>query len=91
MTGEGINRWPVMAVDDTDVVHLIWEMPGSQGGLAYARSDDVGATFSDPVMILLNADIRGSATAPSVAHHQGALIVTWTDGDGGRVGLIDIG
>lgn len=89
--GQGINRWPVMTVDEKGVVHLIWEVLGADGGLAYSMSADVGASFSDPVMIVANADSPGSATSPSVAYHGGMLIVTWTDGEGGRVGMMDRG
>ena len=91
VSGTGINRWPVMAVDDEQVIHLVWEVPGASGGIAYAASDDVGATFSDPVMILANAAIEGSATSPSLVYDRGSLILTWTDRAGGRVGIIDLG
>jgi hypothetical protein len=74
-----------------DVVHLIWEVLGAGGGLAYSTSRDAGASFSAPVLIVSNADGGGPAASPSVAHHDGSLIVTWTDGEGGRVGVIDLG
>lgn len=91
VAGKGINRWPVMAVGEDGVVHLVWEVVGTAGGLAYATSDDVGASFSTPILIVRNGDGPGSAASPSVAHHDGTLIVAWTDREGGKVGLIDLG
>lgn len=87
----GINRWPVIAVDETDAIHLIWETPGSDGGLSYATSHDRGATFTEPVVLVTSADSAGSPKSPSVAHHRGRLLVTWTDADGGHLGVHDLG
>ena len=88
---DGINRWPVMAVDDNKTIHLIWETQGRDGGLTYARSTDTGASFSTPFILLPAAATSGSPGSPSLTHHDNQLVVTWTDREGGHVGIVELG
>lgn len=77
-----IHRWPVMAVDSQDVIHMVWVTQGPDGGLSYSRSDDEGRSFQTH-RILLSAEEYGPPTSPSVAHHEGLILVTWTaNGEG---------
>lgn len=91
VSSEGINRWPVMGLDDDDSIHLVWELSGSSGGLLYSVSTDFGATFADPTVLLSREETNGSPRSPSVALHGGLLLVTWTDADGGHLGWVNLG
>jgi hypothetical protein len=92
VTGEGLNRWPVMAVGDDGVVHLVWETAGSEGGLSYATSSDRGLTFQvrEPLVTRSDGD-TGAPTSPSVIVHDDLLIVTWATSGVGHVGAWRIG
>lgn len=76
------HRSPVMAVDGTDVIHMVWVTSGTDGGLSYSRSGDQGRSFQTP-RFLLSAGEYGTPTSPSIAHHEGLILVTWTvNGEG---------
>lgn len=82
----GRHSWPVMTVDDSGIIHLIWETRGPEGGLSYAWSADGGETFSEPRLIVDRELSEGGAPAsPSVTHHDGHVLVTWADGRRGYV------
>ena len=82
----GLHRWPAMAVDDSEVIHMFWETQGQDGGLSYAWSDDVGVSFSEPVLLLDRDMIGGGAPhSPSAVFHDGHLVATWADAREGYV------
>lgn len=83
LTAGGIHRWPVMAVDDDLVIHLVWQTQGADGGLSYTTSSDGGHTF-DPPVLLVGSD-GGSPQAPSIAIADGHMVVTWVGGGTGHV------
>lgn len=87
---DAIHRWPVMAVDGSGTVHLVWETQGEEGGLSYAYSTDRGRSFSSPTPIVTAAEGSGSPRSPSIAYHDQHLIVTWADDDGGHVAVWSI-
>lgn len=89
VTGEGLNRWPVMAVDGDGLIHLVWERRGSDAGLYHVTSSDDGSSFS-PAQLLVDA-AAGQPRSPSVIVHGNVLIVSWTVPDGGRVAAWNIG
>ena len=93
VTGEGLNRWPVMAVDGQGVIHLVWETAGPEGGLSYATSADDGRTFRvRDALVTRSTGDGGAPTSPSVVVHDDLLIVTWTTTSGrGHVGAWRIG
>jgi hypothetical protein len=75
-----------MAVDDSEVIHMFWETQGQDGGLSYAWSDDVGVSFSEPVLLLDRDMIGGGAPhSPSAVFHDGHLVATWADAREGYV------
>ena len=80
-----IHRWPVMAVDTTGTIHLVWETQGSAGGLSYATSHDSGTSFGEPRLLIDRSSGDGPPKSPSIAHHGGLLIITWTDTTGGHI------
>ena len=87
-----LHKWPALAVDGNGLVHLVWETLGAEGGLSYAWSDDEGATFSDPVLLVDREATRGAAPgSPSAVFHDGLLIVTWADGHDGQVAGWELG
>lgn len=88
VSGPGIHRWPVMAVDAKGAVHLVWETQGADGGILHAVSLDGGRSFGSP-RTLVRSD-RAPRT-PSVDVHGEALIVTWVDSTGGQVARYDLG
>jgi len=90
VANDAIHRWPVIAVDASGTVHLVWETQGEEGGLSYAYSTDRGRSFSSPSMIVSAADGPGSPRSPSIAYHDQHLIVTWADDDGGHVAVWSI-
>ncbi len=92
VTGEGLNRWPVMAIDRDEVIHLVWETAGPEGGLSYATSFDHGLTFQlrEP-LVTRSTDDTGAPTSPSVVVHDDLLIVTWTTSGVGHIGAWRIG
>lgn len=86
VTGEGINRWPVLAASEDGVIYLVWETSGMQGGLSYATSVDGGSTFAIHGLLLARAPgDNGAPKSPSVIIHDGYLIVTWADSSSGHV------
>lgn len=92
VAADGRHRWPVMTVDSSGLVHLIWETQGPEGGLSYAWSDDQGVTFSEPELLVDRAMSDGRApTSPSVVYHDGHVVVTWTNGVQGYVAAWSIG
>ena len=84
VTDGGLHRWPVMAVDGTGAVHLVWETQGSAGGLSYSASFDSGHTFTEP-RLLVDESVSRNPTSPSVVAHDEKLFVSWTDSEGGHV------
>jgi len=92
VSGEGIHRWPVMAIDENGVIYLVWETQGIDGGLSYTRSSDGGRSFEDPSM-LVSRELNdgGAPVSPSVAIHKGLLVVSWADSSQGHVGVWDLG
>lgn len=88
VTGDGINRWPVLAVDDAGTIHLVWERQGGNGGLLHAASTDGGQTFTT-ARVLAARDGNAGPRTPSVAYDRGSLIVTWAAGSTGFVGVWD--
>lgn len=80
------HRWPSMAVDDTGVIHLVWETAGPEGGISYAWSGDGGVSFSESRLIVDRA-MSGDAApgSPSAVYHDGKLFVTWSNGRQGYV------
>ena len=92
VTGEGLNRWPVMAVDRNETIHLVWETAGPDGGLSYATSSDAGRAFQLREHLVTRSDgDDGAPTSPSVVVHDDLLIVTWTNSGVGRVAAWRIG
>jgi hypothetical protein len=92
VTGDGVHTWPVMALDDQGDIHLVWETPGPEGGLSYARSADAGMSFSEPVLLVGRTEgDEGPPRSPSVAYHEGMLVVTWTDSAQGHVAGWELG
>ena len=92
VTGEGLNRWPVMTVDGNETIHLVWETAGPDGGLSYATSSDGGHSFHvEEPLVTRSAGDDGAPTSPSVAVHDDLLIVTWTNSGVGRVAAWRIG
>ena len=83
VTDQGINRWPMIAAADDGSVHLVWEVQGVEGGLFYSSSSDTGETFSTPAALVTGADRAGAPKSPSVAFHEGLLLVTWGEGTTG--------
>jgi hypothetical protein len=83
VTGDGINHWPVLAVDVDGAIHLVWEVQGPDGGIAYATSTDQATSFTEPAMLVDTSG--GLPKSPSMVIHDGLLIVTWIDGGGGRI------
>lgn len=88
VSGDGINRWPVMATDDLGTIHLVWERQGSEGGLLYTGSVDGGASFAEP-RVLVGRAAEGPPKTPSIIHHDGSIVVSWTVAGDGRVGVWD--
>jgi hypothetical protein len=87
----GHHTWPSMAVDDSGVIHVVWETQGPDGGLSYSWSDDQGATFSSPVLLVDREDNAGlAAGSPTAVYDDGYLVVTWGDGEGGHVAAWEI-
>lgn len=86
----GINRAPRMAVDPDGIVHLVWEVQGLDGGIAYAWSSDAGVSFSDPVFLVPARGDTGPVSVPSLAIQDGALMVSWLDRAGGHVATFDL-
>lgn len=92
VTNGGIHRWPVMAVDEEGVVHLVWETEGIDGGLSYASSTDGGRTFSEPVILVEREFNDGGAPgSPSIATQGDNLLVSWADSNQGYVGVWSVG
>lgn len=86
VTGEGVNRWPVMALDAAGAIHLVWETAGPDGGLSYATSLDGGRSFRlEELLVGRSSGDNGAPTSPSALVHHDLLIVTWTDSVGGHV------
>jgi len=86
VVGEGINRWPVLAVDASGVAYLVWERSGPDGGLAYASSSDGGHVWQDHgLLVPREAGDGGDPRSPSSIVHDGHLVVTWADSNGGHV------
>ncbi|MFZ0014222.1 MAG: sialidase family protein [Acidimicrobiia bacterium] len=86
VAGEGINRWPVLAVDASSVAYLVWEKSGPEGGLAYASSSDGGHVWQDHGLLVARGDTgSGDPRSPSLIVHDGHLVVTWADSVGGHV------
>ncbi len=90
VTGDGISRWPVLAWDEDGLLHLVWENQSPNGGIFHSFSSDGGGSFSSPVVLVANQSGRGRARVPSVAVHGTRLIVSWTDGSDGQVGVWDL-
>ena len=90
VTSEGINRWPMMTTDDAGVIHLVWEVQGRDGGIFYASSADRGGSFTAPTALVLGSKRDGSPKSPSVAFHDGVLLVTWGEGSDGYLAGWDI-
>lgn len=86
----GINRSPRLAVDDEGVVHLVWEVQGLDGGIAYSFSRDVGESFSDPILLVDASEESGPASVPSIAVHGESLLLTWLDRSGGNFAAFDL-
>ena len=87
----GRFTWPSMAVDDSGVIHVVWETQGPEGGLSYSWSDDRGAGFASPVLLVDRADSEGSAPgSPTLAFDDGHLILTWSDDRQGHVAIWEI-
>lgn len=92
VTGNGLNRWPVMGVDDDGIVHMVWETAGADGGLSHATSSDGGRTFRvQDLLVTRSSGDGGAPTSPSVAIHDDLLLVTWTTSGVGHVGVWRIG
>ena len=86
VAANGRHRWPVMTVDSSGVIHLIWETQGPEGGLSYSWSEDQGETFSEPELLVDRAMSDGRApTSPSVVYHEGHVVVSWANGVQGYV------
>jgi hypothetical protein len=86
VVGEGINRWPVLAVDPSGVVYLVWERSGPDGGLAYASSSDGGHSWHyHGLLVPRKAGDAGDPRSPSIIVHDGHLVVTWADSNGGHI------
>jgi hypothetical protein len=84
----GRFSWPSMAIDDSGVIHVVWETQGSDGGLSYSWSEDQGATFSSQVLLVDRRDNAGSDPgSPTAVFDDGRLIVTWSDDVGGHVAV----
>lgn len=74
------------SVDDSEVIHMFWETQGQDGGLSYAWSDDVGVSFSEPVLLVDRDMIDGGAPrSPSVVFDDDHLVATWADARRGYV------
>ena len=92
VTRDGLNRWPVMGVDDNGIVHMVWETAGADGGLSYATSSDDGRTFQVRDLLVSRSPGDGGApTSPSIAIQEDLLIVTWATSGVGHVGVWRIG
>ena len=70
---------------------MVWETQGFEGGIAYARSDDSGGSFSEPILLLPNDEEIGLRSTPSLAVQGNGLVVSWIDRLGGHVGLVTPG
>jgi hypothetical protein len=87
----GRFTWPTMAVDDSGVIHVVWQTQGPDGGLSYSWSDDKGDTFAPPVLLVDRKDSGGLAPgSPTLVFDDGRLIVTWSDERGGHVAVWEI-
>jgi hypothetical protein len=87
----GRFTWPSMTVDDSGMIHVVWETQGSDGGLSYSSSDDQGATFASPVLLVDREDSGGSAPgSPTLVFDDGRLILTWANERGGHVAVWEI-
>ena len=86
----GINRAPRMAVDPDGIVHLVWEVQGPSGGIAYASSSDAGVSFSDPVFLVPASAETGPVSVPSIAIQEEALLLSWLDRSGGHVASFEL-
>jgi hypothetical protein len=87
----GRFTWPSMTVDDSGMIHVVWETQGSDGGLSYSSSDDQGATFGSPVLLVDREDNGGPAPgSPTLVFDDGRLILTWADERGGHVAVWEI-
>lgn len=86
----GINRSPRLAVDDGGVVHLVWEVQGRDGGIAYSSSTDAGQSFSVPTFVVRADAESGPLSVPSLAVHGRSLVVAWLDRSGGHVAAYDL-
>jgi hypothetical protein len=89
LASEGRFRWPTMAVDDSGIIHIVWETAGSDGGLSYVWSGDGGASFSEPELIVARTD-SGAPGSPSLIFDDGYLVLTWADGVGGQVAVWEV-
>jgi hypothetical protein len=78
-----------MAVDDSGIIHIVWETAGSDGGLSYVWSGDGGASFSEPALIVARTD-SGAPGSPSLIFDDGYLVLTWADGVGGQVAVWEV-
>ena len=75
----------MITADDKGGLHLVWEVQGIDGGLFYSFSSDTGETFTGPTLLVSGADRAGAPKSPSVAFHEGLLLVTWGEGSAGYV------
>jgi hypothetical protein len=85
LTNGGFHRWPVIAVDDQEHLHLVWVTQGVEGGIVYSRSMDGGRSFGDTLTLVSYSEEAGSPRAPSVSVVDGRLFLTWADNNGGNV------
>jgi hypothetical protein len=87
---DGINRWPVLALDGSGSLHLVWEKQGLEGGILYSHSVDGGDSFSPPLVLVANHEGSGRASSPSVAVEGTSLIVSWTAGGDGHIAVWEL-
>jgi hypothetical protein len=86
--GAHYHRLPSLAIGEAGRLHLAWETDqGSRQVLAYATSDDGGATFGARRAIVASDDgtRRGKPTLASVVTAGGRVHVTWVDSLGAHV------
>jgi hypothetical protein len=85
LTDAGLHRWPVLAVDSAENLHVVWVTQGTEGGIVHAASADRGKSFGATRSLVPYSSDGGSPRAPSIVAAGRYLFLTWADNNGGSV------
>ena len=83
------NFLPKTAVGPGGRIHMVWQAI-SPDAIYYATSDDLGDTFSAPLVIANDATNRGRPAGPMIAiNGQGRVFLAWLDDQGVQLAVWD--